>query len=268
MISMESNTDQKQSPIQPRHLHLVEYKPSNIYKNKLDKQTLLDQLLTNKYSIEFKYIIIAKEDISLYEPCQTNIKFRFLLNLKKKCKRPLIIKLFKDVIHEAQSEPIRDINNEIVIKSVKTQIVAISSITKYDMNFLHTGIYLNPCNFNIRYKVHEWCQKNTHLDIKSDEVQKFINKNKHKLNLETIVRAFETAKARVNDLNNDSPVEILNIDTNDRSTFEINELNHFSDAVLGVLEDGNVEQNFPQNIDFFTFLEPELLQWIETGEFI
>jgi hypothetical protein len=245
---MQEPKNTSHSPVQPRHLHLVEYKPGNDYQMQLDKQTILNHLLTNNYSIEFNYIIIAKEEIT-----NSDFKICVLANFKNKFKETEIRKLFTEVIETVQMQPIRDTNNEIVVKSVKKQIDAISAITKYDMNFLHTGNSLNPSHFNIRFKVYEWSQKHAHLDIDSDEVQTFIENNKYKLNVSCIRKTFEIARSSYLQQNLNTTSEALNATT---SILQDELLSNFLDNCIS-------DQNLFDNIDIFSLIEPELMQLLE-----
>ena len=251
---MQGPRNNNHSPVQPRHLHLVEYKPCNDYQMQLDKQTLLNHLLANSYSIEFNYIIIAKEDIE-----NANYKFCVLVNFKNKFKVTEIRKFFTEVIESAQMQPIRDTDNEIVVKPVKNQTDAISAITKYDMSFLHTSNNLNPSHFNIRYKVYDWSQKHAHLDIDSDEVQNFIENNKYKLNVRCIIKTFEEARSGYLQQNTTSDtLNDLSILERDATTSLLQD-----EMITNFLENGFSDQHLFDNIDIFSLTEPELMQLLE-----
>ena len=95
---MEVETNRILSPVQPRHLHLVEYRPSSF--KHIEKQILLDALLYNKWSIEFNYIIIAKEETQQTLTNNTYFEYRTLINLKKKSKAPQVHNLFMEAIQK------------------------------------------------------------------------------------------------------------------------------------------------------------------------
>lgn len=265
---MQEQNNRAASPVQPRHLHLVEFRPSHMYYNKeLDKQTLLNHLLANKFAIEFNFIIIARETTNENESHKANYKVRFLLNLKYKSKSPQVQKLIKEAIQNVLLEPIRDFN-EITIKSVQTQIDAISSITKYDMNFLHTGASLNPNQFNIRFKIYKWCVENAHLDVNSNSVKRFVNNNKKKMKIEYIINTFENARNNFLLINNNISIPMLV----NESISENNDVSSLLPDELLQIENSTVNIDTPEfdweNIDFNIqdLIDPDLLRWIETSE--
>ncbi len=247
---MEFQTNRLLSPVQPRHLHLVEYRPSCF--KQVDKQNLLNELLNNKWSFEFNYIIIAKEETFMNN---INFEYRILVNLKKKYKTPQIHNLFMEAIQNAQSDQIIN-TNELTIKPVQTQNDAISSITKNDMNFVYTGTLLNPIHFNIKFKVYKWCINHSNFDLNSDIVKSFVNKNKKKIKIDYIIDTFN--KARNEFLESNKTTEKNTVETYLES-IDFNLLPN--ELIEDVSTENDLQLNsFWETINSLDFLDTELLE--------
>jgi hypothetical protein len=214
----------------------------------IDKTTLLNRLLSCSNTLEFNFIIIAREDIQSSKRSAANYKLKLLLNSKYKYKSTVIQQFLKEAIVGMHTEPVRVSNTEIMITSVRNQIDAISSITKYDMEFVHTGV--DNAYFNIRYNVFAWCQQNAHLDFACEAVHRFIDNNKYKLKKSCIIDTFIAARNNYLRLNS--------------NIFDVEQqLNQDQHEIIDETVDGNLQEKFSGNVDFLNLIDPELLQWIE-----
>ena len=246
-MNRDSDNNFKSRKEQPRHLHLVEYRPNSDNQMPIDKTSLLNRLLSFSNTLEFNFIIIAREDIQSSKRSADNYKIKLLLNSKNKYKSQVIKKLLKEAIIGIHIEPVRVSNTEIKITSVRNQIDAISSITKFDMEFVHTGV--DNSYFNIRYNVFVWCQQNAHLDFACEDVHRFIENNKYKLKKSCIIDTFITARNNYLRINSNINEEQL--------------LNHDHTEIIDETVDGNFQEMFSGNVDFLNLMDPELLHWIE-----